>query len=171
MIRQRKPARDGIDRHGRLEMAGLLDRDHLIDVSPQAARGDRILHHGMRAIGEDHRAVTRGFQPPENLRHIRKGIEHAIGIQQGVAQGRIAKPEARHREIQRAFGQRPEIGAAAAPHRGQNPAVFELLLPPQGGEFLRLVAQRRAGANHCGVNIEESAIGVKHEDASQGSSA
>src|SRR5262249_20655890 len=74
----------------------------------------------------------------------------------------VDRREAREREVERAFGQRPEILVSAGER--QRPGVFELLDAPDLRQAIGVRPRRRAMAADRGMNVEQGAVGVEYED-------
>ena len=72
----------------------------------------------------------------QRLGRIGIGIELEIENHQLVLEARIVDPADVERIIERIAGDLPEIGMNA--HQAAEPGIFELLLPPQSRQLIRL---------------------------------
>src|SRR5215831_6678494 len=97
---------------------------------------------------------------------VGKSVERQIGAEQFRLERLVDRRKAREGQIERAFGQRPEIEIAA--RKRQRPGIFELLGPPDLGETLGVGTRGRAIAADGGMHVEKRAIGIEDESAWHG---
>ena len=65
--------------------------------------------------------------------------------------------------FQRVAGDLPEIDMR--PHQRSQPGVFQLLLTPEAGQGVRLVAQVVAATSRGGMDVEKRAVSVEYARA------
>ena len=116
------------------------------------------------------------FQPSrpdlfENLGNLRIGIERTVGGHQVGAQGVVRDAVSLQGIVECIARDLPEVRMTL--HQTAQPGVLELLVAPQAGDRVRLLAQPPAQARGRRVNVEKCAVGVEDAglDAVEGAGA
>ena len=96
------------------------------------------VEHGGAAVGEDGGELILGLHRLECRHHLRVGIELEVERHDLVLEARLLHAELLERIVECLGGDMPEIGVHA--HEAPEPGIFELLLAPQAGDLVRLLA-------------------------------
>ena len=152
----------------RLVDADLLDRQHAIEKPADPGAIDRRAQHRRRAVRQDRGGESHRLEPAQHLRYFRESSERQIQVHQPVAQRVVGEIQRLQRIIERIAGHLPEIGVPVL--RGPQPAVLQLLVAPEGGQPLGLVAEPVATAGGGRGVVEQRAIGVEHAGLDAGKS-
>ena len=150
----------------RLEVAGLVDRDHRVEVEPDVRPGR--LEHVAVAVRENREAIT-PVQPFERRQHVGErlqpldaGDEPAHLVVGMVDAG--AAHDVRHRAVSDLA-----VGRVAAVAQRVDHRVFEVRPPPPGDEAVRVAAPALAGQerrHHLGqtaLHVDDGAVLVEHQ--------
>ena len=119
----------------------------------------RIEHRGA-PVGQDRGELAPGLHGGNCVGHLRIGIELQVERQKLVAQARLVHVELLERIVQRIARHVPEIGVHT--HQAPEPAVLELLLPPQTGNVIGVGADLAGEPGDGARHVEQRAIGVEH---------
>ena len=119
----------------------------------------RVKHRGT-AVGQDRCELALRLHRRECICHLRIGIELQVKGEKLVAQARLVHVELLERIVQRIARHVPEIGVHT--HQAAEPAIFELLLPPQPGNVIGMGADLAGEPGDGARHVEQRAIGVEH---------
>src|SRR6266849_2056923 len=144
--------RELIDSRIRFVDANLLDRQYDIEQTIDPGILYSRVEHRRRSVRQDRGLQSCGLQLPEDVGHLREGVESQIELHQTIAEPRLIEQQGLQREIQGVTRHLPEIGMPSL--CGTKPGILELLFAPKGGQPVEAITKHIAAAARRGRKIE-----------------